>query len=259
MHIIDFFQGLEARPASPEKIAALEQAFAPGPLPEAPFVDALLNTFPADDAFDHYFSALMAKPMAETRACNYPLACLINFGVHQLTMRRFDDAGNQMFLQIGTQDSHEFICGILRNAAITCHLVTEDPMAADTLASLRPFVAEKWNGKPQVFGQTAQAYFSAQKPNIGLLSLVNLDSREAYFNALSLAWMFLDDMADIIVQGSEDHLKGVTETFAQTKPDLRIQAKDFKYLDETGTERDQRILVFPKVNHDFASLIPEGI
>jgi hypothetical protein len=249
MHIVTFFDKIAQQPAPPEKVSRLEQAEINDTLKED-----ILNTFLADPAYDQYYSTLFLPLFSVTAQANYPLACLQNFGMHQLTMRRFYTENSQIFLQIGGLDGHEFICALMHNVSITGHLVhqTGSPEVYDKLCK---FIDQPWNKAPQFYPLAHQEYLQTVNPSIGFLSLVGLPSPTLFLRTLSECWESLHQHADILLQGETYIVEPAVTALCEQVKELRVNPRRFNRIDEQGMRTEQTIAVFQKYPFDYPKMI----
>lgn len=205
MHIRPFIAGCHYGPPAPGKLEALLSALS-AEFVAAPENWATTRFSTPDVAFDRYFARYLAPAAAALPPGAYPFACMINFGVHQLTMRRFHRQGNQIFVQVGAGHSEVFAAGIVRNVGVPCHLIAENGETVDE-ASLSRHLTLPWEGRPEFFRRTLSDYVSERAPRIGFLVIAGQGSAEGIVRVINAATPAFHENTDILVHDHVEELQ----------------------------------------------------
>ena len=249
MYLTEFLAGFHYQEPSLEKLRNLANAIGVRDM-RHPHLAEVKRLFLAHQAIDNYMAALLGQAATHCDYVNYPMSALINFAAHQLTMRRLPHNGSQNLVQIGCFTGEEFLCGVMRNISLKCHLVASPPFTLDNdmMSEKRP----SWEGRVEVIQASVEEYLRQFSPRIGVLVLANLGPISQYRQVLTSAWDWLDSHADIVACGNCSHLSGLRAALLSDG----VPCTDM-FLREQCSDRfeDDGILVIRKQNVNYLDIV----
>lgn len=252
MHILDFVSKIKTQQPDPQKLKDIARTVGINQIGNIR-LNTVKNTFLSDTAFDQYYYKSLSPFILKSNYSNYILSALINFGAHQLTMRRFPHVGNQILVHVGARSGEEFNLGVMNSIDLPCHLVSHKKSLCSSAFDFEELPIGLAR-RPDIFFTDVHSYLTEKNPMIGYLVISDIGDATEVISILDQCKNFTSQHCDIVIADNH-HVVTQTCEMLHGFGSYEITKTPLQYTHNGKIGDDMIAAVLKKASIDYSSII----